>query len=165
MRSILKKKILIPLVLIVVLVCSAAGGFWLLKDTEETLPSDIRSQIKDFQPYYLPKEYTLPDDFEIDKESVRYEQNTLFFSLKSPSGQIVTISQQAVPEEFSAAGGSFIGKDSVETKNGKVTISYIDSRTSAFLITKDQKTLIILNSNQAIETDVIRGIISNLDIT
>lgn len=152
-------------VLSVVVLASLAGGFWLTRDTGEVLPSDIRAQINSFQPYYLPKKYTLPNDFEIDKESVRYEQNTLFFSLKSPSGQVVTISEQAVPEEFSAAGGHFIGKDSIDTKNGKVTISYIDGRTSAFLITNDQKTLIILNSNQAIETDIIRGVISILEKT
>lgn len=159
------KKLLIGGVCLLIVLVSATSGFVVYKKSQEnTLPSEVRGQITGFQPYYLPKKYTLPNDFEIDKESVRYEQNTLFFSLKSPSGQIVTISQQAVPQEFSAAGGSFIGKDSIDTKNGKVTISYIDERTSAFLITKDQKTLIILNSNQAIETDIIRGIISSLDV-
>lgn len=157
------KKLFFGILFLLVLAIFATGFKVYEKSQENKIPPDIRSQITSFQPYYLPKKYDLPKDFELDKESVRYEFGTLLFSLTSPEGQTINISQQSVPKEFSAEGGSFVGKDSVDTKNGKATISYVDGRTSAFLITNDQKTLIILNSNQAVENDVMRGILSVIE--
>lgn len=159
-----KKKLLIGFsILLPLLILSITGLLIYKKSQENVLPKEVKSQVSGFQPYYFSKKEQLPSGFKIDSSSIRYELGTLFFTLTSPEGKSITISQQSVPPEFSAEGGSFVGKESIDTKNGKATISYVQGRTSAFMITADRKTMVILNSNQAIETDAIRSILSSLN--
>ncbi|MEK7594897.1 MAG: hypothetical protein AAB436_04650 [Patescibacteria group bacterium] len=148
------------LVLLLVLV---SGGLYLQSSSKQKgLPKEVVAHISGFQPYYFSSDQKLPNGLAIDTEQTRYEQGTLFLTIKSADGKTINVSQQPVPEEFSAKAGSFIGKDSFDTPVGKASLSYIDGRTSAFLITKDKQTLIILNSNQAVSTDTLRIILSSL---
>lgn len=163
-RRVSKRKLLIGFGIFLVLLVVVATTTLIYKRSQgNTLPKDVKSQVSGFQPYYFSKNEQLPSGLKIDRSSIRYELGTLFFKLSTPDGKSVTVSQQSVPKEFSAEGGSFIGKESVDTKNGKATISYVEGRTSAFMITNDRKTMVILNSNQAIETDTIRSILSSLN--
>lgn len=164
-RKLYNRKKIITITLIFlsfVLVCGIIFSFFYSKSQRPTFPKEVKSQITGFQPYYIQGKEQLPAGFKTDKNTVRYEVGTLLFTLTSPDGKSVTISQQPVPKEFSAEGGNFVGKESIDTKNGKATISYVQGRTSAFMITNDRKTMIILNSNQSLETDTIRSILSNL---
>ena len=162
-RRVSKKKLLLGFSIFLALLLVVASTTLIYKRSQSNaLPKDVKSQVSGFQPYYFSKSGQLPTGLKIDRSSIRYELGTLFFTLTSPDGKSITVSQQAVPKEFSAEGGNFIGKESVDTKNGKATISYVQGRTSAFMITNDRKTMVILNSNQAIETDIIRSILSEL---
>lgn len=159
-----KKKLLIGFSFFLMILIIGVTGLLIYKKSQaNTLPQEVKSQVSGFQPYYFSQNEQLPSGFKIDRSSIRYELGTLFFTLTSSDGKSITISQQPVPKEFSAEGGNFIGKESIDTKNGKATISYVQGRTSAFMITNDRKTMVILNSNQAIETDTIRSILSNLN--
>ena len=156
------KKTVLFFILVLLLICV---GFWAYskKSSSYSLPEDVKSQISGFQPYYLPKDYSLPDDLIVDKNSIRYEADTLLFNLQTPDNKTINISEQPVPEEFNSEGGSFIGKETFDTTNGKVTLSFVDGRTSAFLITNQQDAFIILSSSQPITADTIRVILSSLE--
>ncbi|MEK7600330.1 MAG: hypothetical protein AAB462_04830 [Patescibacteria group bacterium] len=138
------------------------GIYWQSLPKPTGLPKEVVAHISGFQPYYFSSDLKLPEGLAIDEEQTRYEQGTLFLTIKSDDGKTINVSQQPVPDEFSAKAGSFIGKDSIDTSIGKASVSYVGGRTSAFLITKNRDNLIILNSNQAVSSDTLRAIMSSL---
>lgn len=165
MRGFIKsKKLVLAVIFSFALLIVVLSFLYFNRVSTVRLPADISQQISGFQAYFPKNTSALPDSLKIDKKSVRYQNGVLFFTIVSEKDRSnIVVSQQPVPKEFSAQGGNFVGKDTIDTKNGKATISYVEGRTSAFMITNDQKTLVILNSNQAIQTDTIRMILSNLD--
>lgn len=157
------KKLLLISGSVLVLLILVAGGLYVISSSKpKGLPKEVVANISGFQPYYFSSDQKLPEGLAIDEKETRYEQGTLFLTIRSSDGKTINVSQQPVPEEFSAKAGSFIGKDSVDTSIGKATISYVDGRTSAFLITKNRDNLIIINSNQAVSSDTLRVIMSSL---
>jgi len=159
----LRNKKVVVLSVLLALSLGVVGFFiWNKSNSKETFPKEIRSQITGFQPYFFQEKYNLPEDFKVVKESIKYEKGTLLFSLNSPTGKTITLSQQSVPSEFSGQGGSLVGKETFDSPLGTITLSFLEGRTTAFLITKDRDAFIILNSNQAISSDDIRVILSSL---
>lgn len=158
-----KKLLAISGAALLLLLLLVGGGLYLQSSSKpKGLPKEVVANISGFQPYYFSSDQKLPEGLAIDDKETRYEQGTLFLTIRSADGKTINVSQQPVPEEFSAKAGSFIGKDSFDTSVGKASVSYIDGRTSAFVVTKDSQTLIILNSNQAVSADTLRLILSSL---
>lgn len=155
-----KKIILIGMTVVVFLLIG--GGVALFLDSkaqETTLPKEVTNQISTFQPYLADND-TLPSGYDIEKDSIRYEAGTLFFNLRAKDKSVV-VSIQPIPDEFKNTE-NFIGKESIDTKNGKAAITFVGGRTSAFMITKDKDAFVILNSNQSISTDDVRLILNSL---
>ena len=159
-----KRKKIVVVCLVLVCLMGVGIGFLVLKSQNQAkhLPPKVKSEISGFQPYYFSGNAPLPNGLKIDPGKTKYENGTLFVTVKSSDGKSATISEQPVPEEFAAKGGSLVGAGSTDTSLGKLTFSFSEGRTAGFLITKDRKTFIIFDSAQSFSQDDVRVIISSL---
>ncbi len=156
-----KRKLLLGLFLATLVLLISAGTVVYVKSQKSppAVPKDIRSRISGFQPYST-NPIDLPSGYKVDSKNVRYENNTLFFTVKS-ANKTVVVSVQSIPEEFKNTA-NFVGKESIDTKNGKATITFVEGRTSAFMITSSGDAFVILNSNSAVSTEDVRLILNSL---
>lgn len=127
---------------------------------EAASPESITQNITEFTAYY-PEVNDLPGGYTIENSSVKLEEETFLFTVTIPGGAKINISEQALPEEFQKTQ-QFLGDDKIDTSIGSATITYVEGRTSAFLISKDRKTLVIANSNEAVDKSNIRAVLNSL---
>jgi hypothetical protein len=121
------------------------------------LPREVIDQATGLTIYYPDP---LPGSFKLETGSVQYSRGILSYRLADSKHQMVTITVQSVPSDLS--NSTIQGKESVPTSYGTATISQVEGRTSGYLITKDKRTLIILNANDQIDSAAFKDVVRAL---
>jgi hypothetical protein len=121
------------------------------------LPAETVKQVEGFTVYYPNP---LPKGFSLDKETVSYDNGVLAYRLVNATRQSVVVSEQAAPKDLSAS--TIVGKESVPTSYGTATISLVDGRTMGYLLTKDKRTLIIMNTGDKVESATFKDLLRAL---
>lgn len=121
-----------------------------LQDQPPTLPSSIVEQAT-FPPYFYKG--TIPGDFRLRRDTVSYTRGVLIFKLVNKQGKEAVFTEQALPDQLRTS--SIQGTEEVPGTPGKATISYGGSRIVGTLITKDRRTMIVVNAERTLETDTM----------
>jgi hypothetical protein len=157
-----RKRIVYALAAILASIAASAGIVLVPKlheqETKQSIPATqrIKSQVNGFTAYYPA---ALPANFSVKESTITYDRDTLLYNL-SDSKNTISITQQPVPSDLSPS--SIIGKETLPTGYGKATISLVDNRTIGYLITNDRKTMIILNTADAVSLSTFKDIIRSL---
>lgn len=90
-----------------------------------------------------------------------YMDDILFIPVVSEDGRRIMITQQAMPADFQESD-DITGDEDVPGTHGKAALSHREGRTTATMLSKDGKTLIIVNDTAGIGSgrvkDLVRGL-------
>jgi hypothetical protein len=115
-------------------------------------------EMANFTPYFYKG--TIPENFTAKEADTSYVSNVLLIRLVNNKNQTVTMTQQALPQDLAASG--LVGAESWPGIPGEVTFSSTNDRTTVTLFTADKKTMIILNTADAIETSTLKELLRSL---
>ena len=161
-KNIHRQKLLIVglvLLAVVLVIASLFAGIKLAnKDkTATTQPNNIETVAKSASfKVAVPK--SIPNGYTIDSAGASYENNIFIYSIKTPSGKSLTVTQQAKPSNIN--GSSFSGL-LVKTGLGKAYVFTGPANTSATVLT-DADNLITANSNSPIPETEVKTILNSL---
>jgi len=153
-----RKWFYISIISCLVISAAAIGLFVAQKghSNPDALPNSVVSQITEFTTYYFTNN-SLPDGLHLKPGSTSYSGGVLVFSLVTSRDETIGITEQALPAEFT--NSKLQGQDSIETANGKATITSLNGgRTTGSLVTKDG-TFILLNTQSPVELSTIKDIL------
>ncbi len=125
------------------------------------LPKNVVGQVEDFTVYFFAADP--PEGFALDKNTAQYNAGLLSFQLRNKTGQVVTISEQALPPDFANAMPQAAEK--VDAASGTGVISTQVGRTIGTLPTKDGQTLILLNADASVKIDTFKTLMRTLQAT
>jgi len=121
-----------------------------------SLPASVVQQAA-FPIFYYP--HDLPGNLRLVTESVQYDNGYLFFQLTDPDNTqtTVTVTEQRLPSSLSTS--IIQGKEKVEGTENNATISFDGSRMIGYMISKDKKTLVVMNAANGIELDTFKDLL------
>src|SRR5216117_1182104 len=139
------------------------GAWFVFKPTANNqLPTKIFAQA-DFPIYYYPSS-SIPQGFSLDRNSVKFSAQALFFTLHNGK-QTITITEQSLPNTFSAA--KYPNAEKVSGADGEAIINYNGTRPVGALFGKgqsDSQTLVLLNSNDQVQNETMRDMLRRFRI-
>jgi uncharacterized secreted protein with C-terminal beta-propeller domain len=101
---------------------------------------------------------TIPDNFRLISESVKYNSGYLFFQLSNTNkSQTITVTEQALPSNL--ATSTIIGKEKVDGTDNNTTISFDGSRMIGYVISKDRNTFVVMNAANGTELDTFKDLL------
>lgn len=115
-------------------------------------------KLANFTPYFY--EGSIPGKFTAIKGTTTYAADVLLIRLANNKNQTIVMTQQALPADL--AGIDIQGTEIIEGAPGLVTIAVNQGRTTATLFSNDKKTLLIINTSDAIETQTIKELLRAL---
>jgi hypothetical protein len=102
-----------------------------------------------------------PLGFTINESTISYTDEVLFIPVTSKDGRQLVITQQALPDDFSQSK-SVVGDEKITGANGQAAISHTQGHTTATMITKDRKTLVIINDTAGVGSDAVKDLLRSL---
>jgi hypothetical protein len=130
-----------------------AGMLLADNNTNALIPAEARANAS--FPLYQPS--PLPDGYTIKAGGVRYANppGMLTIPIEAVSGHQMVMTQQALPKALTFEELRGQGK-TIEGVPGEAAVSNVEGRNVASMITRDRKTLIILNTTNATEDELVR---------
>jgi hypothetical protein len=126
-------------------------------DTTSGLPFAVARKIKGFHFYYFGDSFK--NNFELQTNTISYENSVLLFSLKNPAGSTVVVTEEAIPPSYSI---SQLRADlQFQTGYGTAFITDGATRTTGTLFTTDGP-WVLINAPQPIGTDLMQQFLSDL---
>ncbi len=144
-----RKKLILIVSVLVILVAGGIVGFLisshLSKKSENSLSKVSENPLLNIKrsvnfPLYYPNQ--LPDNFYLDKNSVKKQEETVFYSY-SYNGTTIVVTQQTKPPLMEQVKKT---KD-LETSIGKAYIADLEGKVVGFIVT-DKTLVIISNANK-----------------
>lgn len=125
--------------------------------TQNTLPTAVVRQINTFKPYYLKSSYT--SDFSLQQNTVKYAYGVLVFSMRNPTGKMLSITEEATPNQYDPS--TLQTTKQFNTEYGRAFITDSSDRTTGTLFTSD-KTWIIVNATSPVGSDFMQQFLEAL---
>lgn len=143
---------------VMLIVVGAVVAFVALRADSSPFPTAVRREVA--FPLYYPK--SSAQGFKPDFSHLTYEAaaGVLILPLRSTNGHQVTLSEQAKPPELSIEQLTGQGEP-INTPSGHGGMSNVEGRNVAFLVSSDNKTLVLLNSIDATD-DELRNLVRAL---
>jgi hypothetical protein len=141
-----RKRLILGL-LILVIVAGAASGAYLYKHNSSKkhyFPPTITKKDMNIAVYYP---VTLPPGFQIDNDFKVLQSNILYYSVTPPSGKKISLTTQAIPNnfDFNKFKSKFVKPDEYATAIGDSLVGQVGGTVLGSIRT-DQNSWVILNS-------------------
>jgi hypothetical protein len=150
----MRKRILYALIAVALICITSLGVLFFLNHT--SAPAEFRQKAGNlpFTSYYPSAK-----PYAFQKNSLSVTQDVLVFTLKSPTGKTVVITEQRTPDEFDTS--SLKGDKEFKVNGAQAYITDGSSRTTGTLFTND-KTWILINAPDPIGGEDMKLIIESL---
>lgn len=125
--------------------------------TTSIIPKGIK-ETASFPIYFY--QGSIPGGFIANKDTVSLTAGVLFVRMRNGKNQLVTITQQALPPDL--AESSLQSTEEVSGAAGKASISVREGQLTGNLLTADKKTLVIINTSDAISPEMFKVLLRSL---
>ena len=156
------KRLIIIASVCIVLVAVSAVGIYMSGRTDApsaSYPLALTQSAQNFTVLYY--ENTLPLGFTINPSAVSYHDGILFIPVTAGDGRQVVITEQALPETFSKSN-DIIGSENIDGADGQAALSHVEGRTTATMISKDRKTMVIINDVSGVGSSAVKDLLRSL---
>lgn len=136
---------------------------WASRDTG-LIPPSVLGQISDFTPY---EPEIFPNSLRVQKSSVKFTNDVLFFRLANPVGKGLTVSEQLSPRSLSDRDYSSFGYEKVDGVDGTAYITRDKTRTFATFFATGQNnrpTMILINTNDPFTSDNLKDLLRSFRV-
>lgn len=150
-------------IIVVAAVCLVAGfiGIRLFGShvPPATYPPAFKEAAGDFTVLYYEK--APPLGFTVVEAATSYQNGVLFITVTAADGRKVVISEQPLPEEFSQST-DVVGNEKIDGADGKAALSHVEGRTTATMVSKDRRTMIIVSDTSGVGSAAVKDLMRNL---
>lgn len=159
------KKWIVIVGVVAVVITAGIGYYFSNDDGNKTASVSVLSSISEqvskteFSVYAFGD--SAPNNYTIESNTVTYSEGILLYNIKSPNGQVVSITQQKLPPNLSTS--TIQGDESFDTAHGRATFAQTsEGRLTGSLLTKDG-TLVLINTIYPVEESIFKDVLRFLE--
>lgn len=138
-----------------------AIGFVIIQGSGSQTASAIPKGIRETAPFPIYfYEGSIPGGFTVNKDAISLTAGVLFIRMRNDKNQLITITEQVLPSDL--AESSLQSTEDVVGAAGKASISVREGQLTGNLLTADKKTLVIINTSDAINPEMLKVLLRRL---